>query len=175
MFRSLRRNLLDLLLFLYRSEFRSSAFVFLPQEKAKLKTEAKMWRYLGWAWLRVHPEEEVSLVSGNTKTVQMENTSWFSFTTCLIFTSFSNSSSLTKLSGKTPCLPPISPIHQPASAQSCRNIQPHETVKRKYENRSTCLSADLGDDVEDIALFNRQLVFILCLVGKQDFTLFPSC
>lgn len=33
-------------------------------------------------------------------------------------TSFSTSSSLTKLSGKTPCLPPISPFHQPASAQS---------------------------------------------------------
>lgn len=33
-------------------------------------------------------------------------------------TSFSASISFTKLSGKTPCLPPNSPIHQPASAQS---------------------------------------------------------
>lgn len=126
MFRSLWRNLLDLQLFLYRSEFRNSCIVFFYLGKKKVKTQnqrGEVSQYLGWVWLKVHRGEVVSLVSGSTNTIQMEKILWFSLAMCFIFTSFSNSSSLTKLSGKTPCLPPISPIHQPASAQSCTNVQ----------------------------------------------------
>lgn len=48
-------------------------------------------------------------------------------------TSFSASISFTKLSGKTPCLPPNSPIHQPASAQSwMTQIQMSEFVRSLF-------------------------------------------
>lgn len=95
-------------------------------------------------------------------------------------TSFSTSSSLTKLSGKTPCLPPISPIHQPASAQSWKksflsiylNLQmPGSECRCEYEI-AQCF-AHLSDDIYDVPLFDRQLIFILCFVWKEDFTLLP--
>lgn len=33
----------------------------------------------------------------------------------------------------------------------------------------------LRDDVDDLSLFDRQLVFILCFIRKEDFTLLPPC
>lgn len=119
MFRSLRRHLLNLRLFLYRSEFTGFYMFFVYGQKRKFG-EVK---YLCCVSLKAHWEEAVSLVSANThrcrnisKILQFMKTCCMN--PCTKVTSFSTSSSLTKLSGKTPCLPPISPIHQPASAQS---------------------------------------------------------
>lgn len=36
-------------------------------------------------------------------------------------------------------------------------------------------TADLGDDVDDVPLFDRQLIFILRFIWEEDFTLLSSC
>lgn len=53
-------------------------------------------------------------------------------------TSFSTSRSFTKLSGKTPCRPPISPIHQPASAHSCKRTQSKTSRWRRIHSKRNC-------------------------------------
>lgn len=94
----------------------------LKHQERILKRDVMCTQYLWCVWLKVHWEEAVSLVSAKThrcRTLLQERVKLLRKVNKQDkVTSFSTSRIFTKLSGKTPFLPPISPIHQPASAQS---------------------------------------------------------
>lgn len=199
MFRPLRRSLPDLWLFLcsQSSKVFLSFFIFtifpplLFFYSLRPQKQAGRWELLPVVcfadgalggggffglWKRIQMQKHHKTTSADFK----HHYNLESFASHDKITSFSTSSSLTKLSGKTPCLPPISPIHQPASAQSWTksflsiylNLQmPGSECRCEYEI-AQCF-AHLSDDIYDVPVFDRQLIFILCFVWKEDFTLLP--
>lgn len=77
-------------------------------------------------------------------------------------------------------LPPADLAHPPAGVGAL--LQTHtvkdfsltaNSFKEELQDESHIV-ADLGDDVDDFALLDRQLVFILRLVREEHFALLPS-